>query len=236
MWEQIKQSFEESLRRVAMAIAEFLPRLVALAAVLLLTLVLALVIRALIRRLLTSVRLDEHLRRWGFAIAGDDSPRGHLGLWLERTVFWLVLLSGFLLGLTVFDATSASTLAMQVLGYLPQVLAAAVIFGIGLGAARFLERSVLISAVNRQIQSARLLSLGVKWLITIFASAMALQHLSIGGPLLIIAFSVLFGGIVLALALAVGLGSREIVGRTLERQIQKEKERQREIEDDVRHL
>jgi hypothetical protein len=236
MWEPIKRSFEESLRRVATAIAAFLPRLAALAAVLLLTLVLALLVRAIIRRLLDSVRFDEHLRRWGLAPAANDSPRGQVGLWLARAAFWLVLVAGFLLGLTVFDATAASSIALQVLGYLPQIVAAAAIFAVGLWAARYLERNVLISAVNRQIQSARLLSLGVKWLVAILASAMALQHLSIGGPLLIIAFSILFGGIVLALALAVGLGSREIVGRTLERQIQKERERQREIEDDVRHL
>ncbi len=236
MWEQIKSSFEESLRRVTTAIAGFLPRLLALAAVLILALVLALVVRGLIRRLLAGVRFDERMRRWGLVPVTAGSPEGSLGLLVARLAFWLVLLAGFLLGLTVFDASVAGTLAFQALGYLPHVLAATVIFAVGLVVARFLERNVLISAVNMQIHSARLLGLGVKWLIMILATAMALQHLGIGGSLVTISFSILFGGIVLALALAVGLGSREVVSKTLEKQIRKESERKPEVENEVRHL
>jgi hypothetical protein len=77
---------------------------------------------------------------------------------------------------------------------------------------------VLISAVNMHIQSARLLSLGVKWLVLVLAAAMALDHLAIGGPIVRMSFAILFGGIVFALALAVGLGSKDIVSRSLDRQ------------------
>jgi hypothetical protein len=69
-----------------------------------------------------------------------------------------------------------------------------------------------------QIQSARLLSAGVKWMILVLAVAMALDHLSIGGDVLKLAFAILFGGIVFAMALAVGLGSKEMVSRTWEEQ------------------
>jgi uncharacterized membrane protein len=90
---------------------------------------------------------------------------------------------------------------------------------VGAVAARFLARSVLIGAVNMQIQSARLLSLAVKWVVILVAVAMALDHLSIGRTVLLLAFAILFGGIVLATALAVGLGARDVVRRTLERQL-----------------
>jgi hypothetical protein len=46
---------------------------------------------------------------------------------------------------------------------------------------------------------------------------MVLDHLQIGGAVVELAFGILFGGIVLTLALAVGLGSRDIVSRSLER-------------------
>jgi hypothetical protein len=48
--------------------------------------------------------------------------------------------------------------------------------------------------------------------------AMALDHLQIGSGIVHLAFGILFGGIVLALALAVGLGSKELVSRSLERE------------------
>jgi hypothetical protein len=70
-----------------------------------------------------------------------------------------------------------------------------------------------------QIQGARLLSLGVKWLMLVLTAAMALEQLRIGRQILLLAFGILFGGIVLTLALAIGLGSKDVVTRSLERQI-----------------
>ncbi len=234
MWESIKSSFEESLRRIATAIAGFLPGLIAFLVIVILALVLAGIVRSLVRRLLTGVGFDQRLQRWGFTTAAEWAPAQSPSLLLARLGFWLVLLAGFLLGLTVFETTAATALALRVLGYLPQVIAAAAIFVVGLFIARFLERNVLVSAVNMQIHSARLLSLGVKWLVMVLAAAMALQHLGIGGSLVTISFSILFGGIVLALSLAVGLGSREMVSKTLEKQIRKEKKP--EVENEISHM
>jgi hypothetical protein len=81
---------------------------------------------------------------------------------------------------------------------------------------RYLARTVLIGAVNMNLQYARLLSQGVKWLVMVLTVAMALDHLGIGGTVVELAFGILFGGIVLALSLAIGLGSKEMVSRSLE--------------------
>ena len=123
-------------------------------------------------------------------------------------------------------------LVVRLFGYIPNVLAALIVFAVGLFAARFLGRSVLISAVNMRLQSARLLSLGVKWLVLVLAGAMAMQHLGIGGNIVTLSFGILFGGIVLALALAVGLGSKDMVSRSWEQQSQTEKT----PEEHVHHL
>ena len=69
------------------------------------------------------------------------------------------------------------------------------------------------------LQYARLLGTGVKWLVLTLTTAMVLDHLQIGGRIVDLAFGILFGGIVFALALAVGLGSRDLVTRSLEREV-----------------
>jgi hypothetical protein len=112
-------------------------------------------------------------------------------------------------------------LIVQLFDYLPNVAAAIVILVVGVIVARFVARNVLISAVNMQIQFARLLSLGVKWLVLVLTVAMALDHLRIGGLVVQLSFGILLGGIVLALALAVGLGSKDMVRRNWERQSEK---------------
>ena len=74
--------------------------------------------------------------------------------------------------------------------------------------------------MNAQLQYARILSLGVKWLVLVLTAAMVLDHLEVGGNIVGLAFGILFGGIVLTLALAVGLGSRDLVSRSLESHVE----------------
>jgi len=127
-------------------------------------------------------------------------------------------LLGLILGVSAFDASFATTamLPNSLLPYLSRVVGAAVLLVAGTLIARFLARSVLIGAVNEQLQYARFLSLGIKWLVLVLTAAMVLEHLQIGGNIVGLAFGILFGGIVLTLALAVGLGSRDLVIRSLE--------------------
>jgi hypothetical protein len=143
------------------------------------------------------------------------------------------VLLGLLAGVSALDPALTSVLVVRLFDYLPKVAAAAVVLIAGFLLARFLARSVLISAVNLQIQSARLLSLGVKWLVMVLTSAMAMDHLGIGGQIVQLAFAILFGGIVLTLSLAVGLGSKEMVSRSWERQADKS---EREAEEQFHHL
>ena len=101
---------------------------------------------------------------------------------------------------------------------MPHLVAALAILIVGGVAARFLARAVLIGSVNMGFQHARLAALVVKWLVLIVAAAMALDHIGIGRTVLLLAFGILFGGVVFALALALGLGAKDVVSRALERQ------------------
>ncbi|MGH9697318.1 MAG: mechanosensitive ion channel family protein, partial [Bryobacteraceae bacterium] len=154
-------------------------------------------------------------------------------LLVTRSVTWVILLIGFLIGISAFDATLTSQFVERLFTYLPHVFAALILIFVGNIVARFLSRSVLIGAVNMNLQYARLLSAGVKWMVLVVTLAMALDHLAIGGRIVYLAFTILFGGIVLALSLAVGLGSKDIISRSLQREASRSTE---EIESPFRHL
>jgi len=232
MWEQLNLALQQSLNRVITGIADFLPGVLALFLALLLSLPLAWIVSRLVRRSLTGLHFDQRLSEWGFSAISEWSPSQSPTQLIGRLVYWILVLLGVLVGLTALDANLTEGLAARLLAYLPNVFVAVLVFMVGSFVARFLARSVLISAVNMQIASARLISLGVKWLILVLASAMALEHLGIGGSIVRLAFAILFGGIVLALALAVGLGSKDIVSKTWERREQDN----RETEQPFHHL
>lgn len=218
MWEQIGQALNQSMVRVLSQLASLLPGILALILALLVSAVVAGVLAALLRRSLMSVEFDRRLPHWGFPTLAEWSPSKSPTLLVTRAIALIIMLIGFLVGVSAFDVALTSQLVMRLFEYLPNVLAAVVVLVAGTIIARFLARSVLIGAVNMNLQYAPLLSAGVKWLVMVLAVAMALEHLAIGGGIIRMAFAILFGGIVLALALAVGLGSKELVSRSLERE------------------
>ena len=217
MWEQVKQALNQSFDRVIAGLANLLPGLAALVVALVFSALAAWVLAGLLRRFLRGINFDKRCAAWGLSGLAAWSPRKSPTLLVTRSVSWLVVLVGFLIGIAAFDAAITSELALSIFRYLPNVVAAFGLFLVGNVLARFLARGVLIGAVNYNLQYARLLSLGVKWLVLVLAAAMALEHLGIGGRIVELAFGILFGGIVLALALAVGLGSKDLVSRSRER-------------------
>jgi Conserved TM helix len=217
MWTQVSQSLHESMARVISRIATLLPGILALIVAVLFFAAIAWVLASLVRLLLRALRVDERMARGTNAIA-EWSPTYTPTILIARVVFWCIVLMGFLVGLEAVGASSDNLLSSRLLGYIPNVVGAIVLLLLGNVIARFLSRGVLIGAVNMNLHYARLLSLGIKWLVLVFTAAMVLDHLAIGAAIVDLAFGILFGGIVLALALAVGLGSRDLVSRSLERE------------------
>ena len=233
MWNQAQQALNESMARMLSQFASLLPGVMALIVALLISAAAAWMIAVLLRRSLTGIHFDERLAGWGLPSVAEWSPSKSPTLLVTRSVSWVILLIGLLVGIAAFDANLTSQLVRSLFAYLPNVLAAVLVTVVGSIIARFLARSVLIGAVNMNLQFARLLSAGVKWLVIVLAVAMALEHLKIGAGIVQLAFGILFGGIVLALALAVGLGSKELVSRSLEREASKASET---VEEPFRHL
>lgn len=218
MWEQVQNMLSHAALRTTERVAEFLPGLVGLIVILVVALLIAILLRGMVLRALKGLQFDQRAEHWGFGGLADWSTVGGPSLLVARIVMWITLVAGLLASFSALDAALPEEFARRVFGYLPDVIAAALILLLGSALARYLARSVLIGAVNLQMPWARLLSMGVKWLVLVMAWAMALEHLGIGRRILPLAFGILFGGIVLALSLAVGLGSKDLVRTSLERQ------------------
>lgn len=221
MWLQVQQALQQSLQRVIFKIATLLPGVLALILALLVFAIIAWLVVAVLRGFLKAVRFDKRVDHWGLVTLSELSPSNSPSFLVTRVVFWAIMLIGLFVGVEAFDASSASGMSIFMIGYLSKVAAAIVLLVAGTVIAKFVSTSVLIHAVNMNLQHARLLSVGVKWLVLVFTIAMILDHLEIGRGIVDLGFGILFGGIVLALALAVGLGSRDLVSRSLKREAAK---------------
>ena len=221
MWDEVGQALKLSMTKMLSQLASLLPGIVALVTALLVAGLIAWVLSAILRRSLAGFDFDRRVARWGFPALAEWSPSSSPTLLVTRAIAGIIILIGFLIGISAFDGALPSRFVIRLFAYLPDVMAAIVVLVAGIMIARFLARSVLIGAVNMNLPYARLLSVGVKWLVSVLAVTIAIERLGIGGGIIRLAFGILFGGIVLALALAVGLGSKELVSRSLEREASK---------------
>jgi hypothetical protein len=221
----MSDALHQSLYRVLSLLIAVLPGILAFFVSLAVFTVIGMVISAVLRRGLSWVRFDDRLTT--YRGSGDWTPTNSPTAIVARGSFWACVLLGLIIGVSAFDASyaTAASLPISLLPYLTHAVGAILLLIAGTLIARFLARSVLIGAVNAQLQYSRFLSLGVKWLVLVLTAAMVLDHLEVGGVVVELAFGILFGGIVLTLSLAIGLGSRDLVSRSLESRVERSTDR-----------
>jgi hypothetical protein len=220
----MSEALHQSLDRVLSLLIAILPGILAFFVALTVFTLIGMVISAVLRRALAWVKFDDYLTHTPGK--SEWTPATSPSAIIARASFWACVLLGLIIGVSAFDASyaTAATLPISLLPYLTHAVGAIFLLIAGTLIARFLARTVLIGAVNAQLQYARFLSLGVKWLVLVLTAAMVLDHLEIGGVVVELAFGILFGGIVLTLSLAVGLGSRDLVSRSLESHVERSSE------------
>jgi hypothetical protein len=219
IWHHMSDALHQSLYRVVSLLIAILPGILAFFVALAVFTLIGMAISAILRRAMAWAKFDDYIARTrGNA---EWTPTTSPSALIARASFWACVVLGLIIGVSAFDASyaTAATLPISLLPYLTHAVGAIFLLIAGNLIARFLARSVLIGAVNLQLQYARFLSLGVKWLVLVLTAAMVLDHLEVGGVVVELAFGILFGGIVLTLSLAIGLGSRDLVSRSLESHI-----------------
>lgn len=227
LWrEAMIDAFRDTTKRIAL----FLPNLLAMMTLLMIGIVAGWIAKALLLRILRAFRFDPLCERWGLsqalAKAGVKRPASQL---VGRLAFWVIFLLFAFMGIDALNLPAAANFTTIALRFLPQLLTALLLLLAGWLLANFLAQGALIAAVNAQLQGARLIANLIRWGVLIFTAATVLTQLGIAKEIVVAAFSITFGGVILALALAFGLGGRDLAKELLERRLRGEKEREREI-------
>jgi hypothetical protein len=208
----------EPVRAFLVEVGAFLPRLALAVVVLIAGWLLAKVAKFAVEKGLRAVNfnvlteragMDDFLHQGG--IRGDTT--GILGL----IVYWLVILAALIVGSNSLGLAQVTDLLRDVVLFLPKVVVALLILAFGAYFARFIANTVMTYCKNVGVQDADLLAKLAQYAIIAFVVLIALDQVSVGGDIIRASFLIILAGVVLALALAFGLGGREWAASLLER-------------------
>ena len=222
MWNMIVSELSQATREFAQAIAHFLPRLLVMLIIALAGWVIAYVVKVLLRRILRLVKFDRLSENAGTAQLLTHAALPSSTELLCRLAFW-VTWSGFILaGLSALGIVGMQENISRFLLFLPRLLAAVLIIFFGMLASSFFSRGALLAAVNANLPSPRLLGYCVRVVILVLTVSMAFEEIGIADRTILTAFSIVFGSLMVSLAIAFGLGGQDLARQMLERRFSKE--------------
>ena len=236
MWQFWETALLAPVLNLGARVLTLLPNVLAMLIILSLGWALAWGIGLVSERLFRIIGLDRLSNRLGATTAllrgGIKTDPSSL---IGRAMYWLVLAFAVISGLTVLNVDPINKFAHSLLAYIPYLLTAAMILISGYLLSNFMGQAVLITAVNAGLPPARTVAALSRWGIQLVAAAMALEQLGIAQNIVVVGFGITLGGVVLAGAIAFGLGAKELAKAFLEQRLS-ERGRQQQPPDDLRHL
>src|ERR1700687_876448 len=229
MKQVIIQGLSQAYSNLVHMFAEFLPRLLVMLVIVVVGLFVAYALKTILRALLHVTRLDRLSEEAGASRFLRMAALPSMTELLSRSLFW-VTWSGFVLvGISVLGVAGLQEQISRLFLLLPAIFVAILILFVGLVTANFLSRAALLAAVNAGYASPKLLSWSIRVVIWALAVSMALDEVGVARQTVLAAFSIVFGALMLGLAIAFGLGGRELAREFLERNLSgKKKEKYHE--------
>jgi hypothetical protein len=213
-------------------VIQFLPNFLTSVFILIVGLALGIILKNLLVRIFRIIGLDKVADRAGAAeLMKKGGLKDTFSVLLARLIGWLTVIIFAGISMSSLKIPTVEKLLERFLLYLPNIFVAGLIILLGYLLGNFFGRAALIAAVNSGVRFSKFLSRFVKYTIFILSLTMALEQLGIGKETVIIAFTIIFGGIVLALAISFGLGGRDLAKEYLEKKIKCE-----EKKDEINHL
>jgi hypothetical protein len=230
MREMIVNELTQAMHDIIRDVARFLPRLVVMLVIALVGWLIASILKWALRSILQLAKFDKLSENAGASQLLKQAALPSSTELLSRFVFWVAFLGFILLGVSVLGIVGLQEYIARFFLFLPRLFVALFIVFFGLLAASFFSRSALLASVNADLPSPRLIALSVRTVIIIFVFSMVFEELGVADQTALLAFGVAFGGLVFGLALAFGIGGKDLAREFLQRRFVHRRKEEKEDE------
>jgi Conserved TM helix len=230
MREMIINELTQALHELRAGFAHFVPRLIVMLILAFLGWLIAYIAKVVLRSILRFIKFDKLSENAGASQLLTKADLPSATEVLSRFVFWVAWLGLILLGVSVLGIPGLQEQIAKFFLFLPRLFVALFIMFFGLLAASFFSRAALLAAVNANVPSPRVLSLAIRSIIIVFVLSIAFEELGLAEQTMLVAFGIVFGALMLGLAIAFGLGGRDLAQRFLEKRFIRGKNEENEDE------
>jgi len=230
MREMIISELSQAMHELARGFAHYLPRLIVMLILAFAGWAVAYVVKVVLRSILRLIQFDRLSENAGAAQLLNKAALPSATEVVSRFVFWVVLLGFVLLGVSVLGILGLQEQIGKFFFFLPRLFVAMFILFFGLLAASFFSRAALLAAVNANVPSPRVISLAIRSIIIVFVLSIVFEELGIAEQTMLVAFGIGFGAVMLGLAIAFGIGGRDLAQRFLEQRFVRAKKDENEDE------
>jgi hypothetical protein len=204
----------DSLQKALDSFFNFLPNVLGFLIILLIGWVIARVVGTLVTKALAGAGLDRSLRSSGTGeyvarVSPDASPSRLIG----RIVFWFIFLFALSAGIAALKVPALTDFIREVEAYLPNIVAAVLIFVLAAALAGAAARAV--GRLMGDTPTGRMLQAVLPGIILAIGGFMVLDQLNIAPQIVTITYAGLITLLVLAGGLAFGLGGRDVAAEML---------------------
>ena len=212
----------EPVRAMLVRVTTFLPTLIGILVILIIGCIIAAVLKNVVTKLLKVIQFDTASEKSGLSdVLRRGGIKNTLSELIGGLIYWIVMLLVFMAALNALGMTVVASLLDKVILYIPNVIASIFIVSLGIFFASVIGTIVMTACSNAGIKQAKLLSQITKTVIVIFAVIMTMEQLNIATTVLTTTVNIVLGAVGLALAIAIGLGSKDIAGRLMSELVDK---------------
>jgi len=216
MREMIISELTQAMQELSRGFAHILPRIIVLVIIAFAGWVVAYLLKVLLRSFLRLIKFDKLSESAGASQLLSKAALPSATELLSRFAFWVAWLGFILLGVSVLGIFGFQEEIAKFFLFLPRIFAALLTIFFGLLAAGFFSRAALLAAVNANLPSPRLLSVSIRTIIIIFVLSMVFEEVGVAEETVLVAFGIAFGALMLGLAIAFGMGGKDLAQRFLE--------------------
>ena len=210
----------------------FLPNLLGFIIVLAIGWIVAKVVKGVVTKLLQKVGIDRALHsgstgQYVNKVAPDVQPSSLIG----SLAYWFIFLGAIAIAVSQLGITALDNFVAAIGAYIPNIIAAVLIFVIAGAVAAAVGG--LVARTMGDTPTGKVVGSVVPVLVMAIATFMILNQLQIASEIVTITYAALIGGVFLAMALAFGLGGREVAGRMLNDAYDKGQEQRGQVRRDM---